>query len=187
MSSGQDGWYASWKQGKVTDSITFCSTFWRAVAKWPDQPEVKAHYTKSIEPFGDWWKQSNIKHPFMLLQGKCTAMVICTVHTETTITGPPYVTVKMVAAAKALHSSQKDTWSLFWLPWLLQSSMSTPKSFCNVLHRGFAWRGTLLYAHDFALLLGFLFVWRDGEKQQNLLLLLIYFIAKFEILTECVF
>ena len=30
-----------------------------AVGKWPDQPEVKAHYTKSIEKFGDLWKQSN--------------------------------------------------------------------------------------------------------------------------------
>ena len=29
-----------------------------AVAKWPDQPEVKVHYTKSVEPFGDCWKQS---------------------------------------------------------------------------------------------------------------------------------
>ena len=25
------------------------------LAKWPDQPELKAHYTKSI---GDWWRQS---------------------------------------------------------------------------------------------------------------------------------
>ena len=25
---------------------------------WPDQPERKAHYTKSVEPFGDCWKQS---------------------------------------------------------------------------------------------------------------------------------
>ena len=34
-------------------------------------------------------------------------------------------------------------------------------------NRGFAWRGTQLYAHDFAPLLGFLFVWCSIEKDNK--------------------
>ena len=60
--------------------------------------------------------------------------------------------------------------------------------FVDENNTGFAQHGTHLYVHDFAPLFGFLFVWRGIEKkQQNMLLLLIYFIARFETSTKCVF
>ena len=58
-----------------------------------------------------------------------------------------------------------------------------------VKHNGeFAGRGTHLYAHDFALPLGFLLVWRGIEKKYNNKTreLLIYFTERFKISTECV-
>ena len=61
MSTGKDRWHASWKQYEVK-LLPFFDQAFLPVAKWPDQPEVKAHYTKSIEPFGDWWRQSSAKN-----------------------------------------------------------------------------------------------------------------------------
>ena len=61
MSTGQTGWHASWKRGKAIDSVIFAPLFdhtFLPVAKWPDKLEVQAHYTKSIKPFRDWWRQS---------------------------------------------------------------------------------------------------------------------------------
>ena len=58
MSTGKDGWHASWKRGEVT--LLFDQAF-LPVAKWPDKPEIKAHYTKLVEPFGDCWRQSSAK------------------------------------------------------------------------------------------------------------------------------
>ena len=57
----------------------------------------------------------------------------------------------------------------------------------NVNNRGFARRRTHLYAQEFAPPLISFCMARYGEKQQKALELLIYFAARFEILTKCVF
>ena len=55
-------------------------------------------------------------------------------------------------------------------------------------YRGFARSGTHLYAHDFAPLPGFFFVWRSIKKQKKKkkLELLIYFIERIKISIEYV-
>ena len=71
--------------------------------------------------------------------------------------------------------------ALFWNLW---ATVSPAKDAIEGLHDAVRTYTRMTLPRS---LVSSLYITRYGEKQQNLLLLLIYFIARFEISTECVF